>query len=144
MANALPMQTQKAILALHAQGRSIRPIARDLDIHRNTLRGYLVDQPDEEAQVDFGLGAPNTDSNGRKRRTWAFRIVLSFSRKTYSESVQYKDTETFIRALENAFRAFHGVPRTLNPDNLKAADKFHPLLQVDQRHPQWSNARPDR
>jgi hypothetical protein len=45
MANVLPVQTQQAILALHAQGRSIRQIARDLDIHRNTVRGYLVDQP---------------------------------------------------------------------------------------------------
>ena len=41
MANVLPVQTQQAILALHAQGRSIRRIARELGIHRNTVRGYL-------------------------------------------------------------------------------------------------------
>jgi transposase len=221
MANVLPVQTQQAILALHAQGRSIRQIARDLDIHRNTVRGYLAAQaappncttnptpgsdpncttptagspgplslcephapwirnkvesglsaqrifqdlrsdfsfqgsyqsvkrfvrslkdtepervwrievqPGEEAQVDFGLGAPLTESDGRKRRTWVFRIVLSFSRKAYSESVLHQDTETFLRALENAFRAFLGVPRTLNLDNLKAA-----VLKADWYDPE--------
>jgi DNA-directed RNA polymerase specialized sigma24 family protein len=41
MANVLPVQTQQAILALQAQGRSIRRIARELGIHRKTVRGYL-------------------------------------------------------------------------------------------------------
>ena len=34
MVNVLPVQAQQAILALHAQGRSIRQIVRDLGIHR--------------------------------------------------------------------------------------------------------------
>lgn len=46
---------------------------------------------------------------------------MSFARKVYSESVLHQDTETFLRAMENAFRAIRGVPRTLNFDNLKAA-----------------------
>ena len=41
MANVLPVQQQQAILALHAQGRSIRRIARELGIHRNTVRDHL-------------------------------------------------------------------------------------------------------
>jgi transposase len=75
----------------------------------------------EEAQVDFGSGAPIVDGQGRKRKSWVFRIVLSYSRKAYSEAVLRQDTESFIRCLENAFRHFGGVPRTLNLDNLKAA-----------------------
>ena len=77
--------------------------------------------PGEEAQVDFGLGAPLVDKDGKKRRTWFFRIVLSYSRKGYTEAVLRQDTETFIRCLENAFRFFGGVTATLNLDNLKAA-----------------------
>jgi len=84
-----------------------------------------------EAQVDFGSGAWIIQ-DGRKRRTHVFRIVLSHSRKGYSEAVLKQDSENFIRALENAFHAFGGVPKTLVIDNLKAAvtnpDWFDPEL----------------
>ncbi len=74
----------------------------------------------EEAQVDFGTGAWIIDGDS-KRRSHVFRIVLSHSRKGYSEAVYRQDTETFIRCLENAFRAWGGIPKTLVIDNLKAA-----------------------
>lgn len=88
--------------------------------------------PGQEAQVDFGQGAWVRRERGRRKRPHVFRIVLSYSRKGYSESVWRQDTETFIRCLENAFRDFGGVPRTLVPDNLKAAvqeaDWYDPTL----------------
>ena len=77
--------------------------------------------PGEEAQVDFGLGASIVDEQGKRTRTWVLRVVLSHSRKGYSEAVLRQDTETFLRVLENAIRSFGGVPLTLNVDNLKAA-----------------------
>jgi transposase len=77
--------------------------------------------PGEEVQVDFGAGAPVPGPDGRQRKTWIFRIVLSHSRKGYSEAVFRQDTETFIRCLENAFRYFGGAARAINLDNLKAA-----------------------
>ena len=78
---------------------------------------YRVEvQPAEEAQVDFGSGAPVNEPSGRRRKPRIFRIVLSYSRKAYSEAVWYQTTETFIRCLENAFRYFGGVPKTLNLD----------------------------
>jgi transposase len=87
--------------------------------------------PGEEAQVDFGSGAWIVQ-DGKKRRTHVLRIVLSHSRKGYSEAVLKQDTETFIRVLENAFSAFGGVPKVLVIDNLKAAvkkaDWFDPEL----------------
>lgn len=79
-------------------------------------------EPGEEAQVDFGRGAAIV-VDGRRRWSWVFRIVLSHSRKAYSEAVFHQDTESFIRCLENAFRVFGGVPATLLLDNLKAAVK---------------------
>ncbi len=75
----------------------------------------------EEAQVDFGTGAPIIDENGRRRKTHVLRVVLSHSRKAYSEVVFRQTTENLIRCLENAFWHFGGVPKTLVPDNLKAA-----------------------
>lgn len=89
-------------------------------------------QPGEEMQVDFGLGAMIEDGEGKARRSWIFRVVLSCSRKGYSEAVMRQDTETFLRCLENAIRHFGGVPLLLNLDNLKAAvlkaDWFDPEI----------------
>ena len=78
--------------------------------------------PGQEAQIDFGSGA-RVIQDGRKRRPHVLRITLSHSRRGYSEAVYRQTTETFIRVLENAFRHFGGVPRTLVIDNLKAAVK---------------------
>lgn len=96
----------------------------------------------EEAQVDFGTGAWITTVDGKRRRSWVFRIVLSHSRKAYSEAVFYQNAEAFIGALENSFRYFGGVPKTLVIDNLKAAVKqadwydpeIHPKLQSFAQH----------
>ncbi len=85
----------------------------------------------EEAQVDFGTGAPIVGDDGKRRRTHVLRVVLSHSRKGYSESVFRQTTESFIRCIENAFRHFGGVPKTLVPDNLKAA-----VLKADWYDPE--------
>ena len=77
--------------------------------------------PGEEAQVDFGTGAPLKGADGKRKRTYVFRIVLSHSRKAYSEAVDRQTTENFIRCLENAFAHFGGVTKTLVIDNLRAA-----------------------
>jgi hypothetical protein len=78
-------------------------------------------RPGEEAQIDFGVGAPIVGADGRRRRTHVLRVVLSHSRKGYSESVYRQTTDELIGCLQNAFWHFGGVPKTLVPDNLKAA-----------------------
>jgi transposase len=89
-------------------------------------------EPGAEAQVDFGTGAPVITSESKRRRTHVLRIVLSHSRKAYSEAVHRQTTDDFIRCIENAFHHFGGVPRTLVIDNLRAAvskaDWFEPDL----------------
>jgi transposase len=89
--------------------------------------------PGAEAQVDFGKGAPLCLPDGHRRRTHVFRIVLSHSRKGYSEAVLHQSTDEFLGCLENAFWAFGGMPRTIVIDNLKAAvaqaDWYDPELQ---------------
>lgn len=98
--------------------------------------------PGEEAQIDFGTGAWVIGEDGKRRRPWMFRIVLSHSRKAYSEVVWRQTTDNFISAIENAFYYFGGVPKRLVIDNLKAAVKradwydpeVHPKLQSFAAH----------
>ena len=78
-------------------------------------------EPGEEVQVDFGSGPTLLQSDGKKRKSWIFRLVLSYSRKAYSQAVLRQDTETFLRCIEAAFREFGGSSLTINLDNLKAA-----------------------
>jgi transposase len=82
-------------------------------------------------QLDFSLGAPIDTDQGRSRRSWVFRMVLSYSRKAYIEAVSRKDTETFLRCLENGLRSFNGSPILSNLDNMKAA-----VLQADGFDPE--------
>lgn len=88
-------------------------------------------QPGEEVQVDFGTGPTLLASDGQKRKTWIFRLVLSYSRKAYSQAVLRQDTETFLRCIESAFREFGGSTLTINLDNLKAA-----VLKADWADPE--------
>ena len=98
--------------------------------------------PGEELQIDFGTAAPIVDTNDKKRRPWMLRLVLSCSRKAYSEVVYRQTTDNFISAIENAFHYFGGVPRRLLIDNLKAAvhradwydPELHPKLQSFAAH----------
>jgi len=140
------------ILAKLEQGLSAQRIYQDLRIENGFAHQYhsvrrfvqclrgrrplpfrrMECDPGAEAQIDFGTGAPviipadqalPAAVKSRRRKTHVFRIVLSYSRKAYSETVFRQTAEEFIRCLENAFRYFGGVPRTLVVDNLKAAVK---------------------
>ncbi|MGE0536462.1 MAG: IS21 family transposase [Pirellulales bacterium] len=85
--------------------------------------------PGDEAQADFGAGAPivtgqlTPRGKPQRKKTHLFRIVLSHSRKAYSEVTYRQTTDDFLRVLENAFWHFGGVPKVLVIDNLKAAVK---------------------
>lgn len=104
-----------------ASYQSVKRFVAKLKAKQPVRVSRMESLPGEEAQVDFGLGAMIEDEAGHKRRSWVFRVVLSYSRKGYSEAVMRQDTETFLRCLENAFRYFGGVAQVLNLDNLKAA-----------------------
>jgi transposase len=101
--------------------QSVKRFVRQLR-HQQPERVWRIEvQPAEEVQIDFGSGAPVLDADGRRRRPWVLRVILSFSRKAYSEAVFHQTTENLIRCLENAFRAFGGSSKTVNLDNLRAA-----------------------
>ena len=116
---------------------SVRRFASRLGAKRELPFRRMECGPGEEAQVDFGTGAPVLQPDGTRRRTHVFRIVLSHSRKAYSESVYRQTTESFVRCLENAFWYFGGVPQRLVLDNLRAAvtkaDWFDPEMNPQVR-----------
>ena len=92
---------------------------------RQPKRVWRVEcQLGEEMQVDFGLGALIEQSEGKTRRSWVFRAVLSYSRKGYSEAVMRQDTESFLRCLENALCHFGGV-LGLTPRVRQSANTCH-------------------
>lgn len=111
---------------------SVKRFVRRLRQTRPEAVQRIEVQPGEEAQVDFGTGAWVVDAEGHRRRPWVLRVVLSYSRKAYSEAVFHQTTENFIRCLENALRSFGGGVKILNLDNLRAAvqkaDRYDPEL----------------
>lgn len=116
---------------------SVRRFVARLQAGRPLPFRRLEAAPGVEAQVDFGQGVTLSLPDGRRRKTHVLRVVLSHSRKGYSEVVESQTTENFIRTLENAFQAFGGVPLTLVIDNLRAAvsrvDWFEPELNPKVR-----------
>jgi transposase len=106
---------------------SVKRFARRLGRKRELPMRRMECAAGEEAQVDFGSGAPVIGADGKRRKTHVFRIVLSHSRKGYSEATFRQTTEDFIGCLENSFAHFGGLPKTLVIDNLRAAVK----------HPDW-------
>jgi len=89
-------------------------------------------EPGAEAQIDFGTGAPIITAEGKRKKSHVFRIVLSHSRKAYSEVVFRQTTDNFLSCIENALWYFGGVTKALVIDNLKAAvtkaDWFDPEI----------------
>jgi transposase len=150
-------QFRSTIEAKRAAGLTAQRIYQDLVAEQSFVRSYSTVQryvrrleqvqplpfrrlecaPGEEAQVDFGVGAPIITDGGKRRKTHVFRIVLSHSRKAYSEAVDRQTTDNFIRCLENAFIHFGGSPQTVVIDNLKAAvteaDWYDPELNPKLR-----------
>ena len=116
---------------------SVRRFVRQLRDRRDLPVRRFESEPGEEAQVDFGTGAPLLGPDGKRRKTHVFRIVLSHSRKAYSEAVTRQTTDNFIRCIENALYHFGGAPRHLVLDNLRAAvkkaDWFEPELNPNVR-----------
>jgi hypothetical protein len=117
---------REIIDAKQAQGLSARRIHQDLVAEHGATVGYasvrrflrrlgwvrplpfrrIECSPGEEAQVDFGSVAPIVGPDGKRRRTHVFRVVLSHSRKAYSEAT-YRQSKYPARLAPNAGLLVH-------------------------------------
>jgi transposase len=97
------------------------------------LRDEADTPPGEEAQIDYGhLGYWVDPATGKRRRVWAFAMVLACSRHMFVRPVLTMDQAAWTEAHVEAFRFFGGVPRRLVPDNLRTGvdkpDLYDPKL----------------
>lgn len=77
--------------------------------------------PGAEAQVDYGyLGVWVDPSSGKRRRVWAFSMVMSYSRHLFVFPVLRMDRQAWIDAHVAAAEFFGGLPGRIVLDNLKA------------------------
>ncbi len=88
---------------------TVRRFVRRLERGQELPFRRLECEPGDEAQVDFGTGAPVITPDGKRRKTPSGRV--SHSRKAYSEAVYRQTTDDFLRCIESAFRHFGGAPR---------------------------------
>jgi transposase len=96
------------------QYASVKRFVRTIKRRHPEVAAVMEHPPGEEAQVDFFQGPPTLDpGTGRWRRPWVFRMTLSCCRHSYEEPLWRQDKVSFIRAHENAFLDFGGVPHTV-------------------------------
>jgi len=92
--------------------------------------GVQNTSPGEEAEVDFGYVGRLLNNCGKLVKTWVFVMTLSYSRNGYYEFTNDQKVATFMKAFENGFEFFGGVPKKVKIDNLKAGvleNKRHKL-----------------
>jgi transposase len=75
--------------------------------------------PGEEAQVDYGQGAPTLTANGKYKRPYLFVMTLKFSGKSFRKVVWKTSQEVWAQLHEDAWRAFGGCCQYAVLDNLK-------------------------
>ena len=111
---------------------SVKRFVRTLKA-RDPQRFDVLEYPaGEEAQVDFGQGAPTLYRNGKHRRPWLFVMTLKYSGKAFRKVVWKADQQTWARLHEEAFRSFGGSVTYVVLDNLKQGvikpDLYEPQL----------------
>ena len=75
--------------------------------------------PGDEAQVDYGYLGPWFDpGSGRRRRVWAFSMVLVYSRHLFVYPVLKMDQQAWVDAHVAAFEFFGSCPRRVVPENV--------------------------
>ena len=88
--------------------------------------------PGEEAQVDYGQGAPTLTESGKSKKPYLFVMTLKYSGKSFRK-VNFKTSqEIWAQLHQEAFRSFGGCPQYVVLDNLKEGvivpDLYEPTL----------------
>jgi len=99
----------------------VRRYLRELDIGAKVPAKATVrfeTPPGKQAQADWAEVGSYTDEKGRRRKIYAFVIVLGFSRAMYVEYARRMRLAELIGCLERAFAYFGGWPETILFDNM--------------------------
>jgi len=103
-----------------ARYNSVKRFCRTLRRREPEQFDRLEFLPGEEAQVDYGEGAPTRHpTSGRYRKPRLFVMTLRYSRRSYRQVVWRSGSEVWARLHEQAFRYFGGCPQYVVLDNLK-------------------------
>lgn len=106
---------------LEASYSTLRRYAMDeLGWHKKQPTILLDDPPaGQEAQVDFGkVGWLVDPDTGKRRRLWVLIVTLSHSRYMFVWPTFRQTTEAVCEALDEAWKFFGAVPKTIVPDNM--------------------------
>ena len=98
---------------------SVKRFVRGPRVREPARYDVLEYGPGEEAQVDYGQGAPTRTSGGGYRRPYLFVMTLKYSGKAFRKTVWRTDARVWARLHEEAFRALGGVPQYVVLDNLR-------------------------
>jgi transposase len=102
--------------------RMCRSIRRAHPVSPEDVAIPVVTTPGDIAQVDFGYVGQLYDPTQRMlRKAWCFVMVLAHSRRMVVRVVFDQRAETWLALHVEAFAELGAVPRTIVPDNLKAA-----------------------
>lgn len=88
--------------------------------------------PGEEAQVDYGQGAPTRTASGKYQRPYLFVMTLKYSGKSFRTVRWTTNQQIWAELHAEAFRSFGGCPQYVVLDNLKEGvirpDLYQPEL----------------
>jgi transposase len=111
---------------------SVKRFVRGLRLRTPEQFDVLEFLPGEEAQVDYGQGAPTLYGRGKYKRPYLFVMTLKYSGKSFRKVVWKTGQEIWSQLHEEAFRSFGGCPRYIVLDNLKEGvikpDIYEPVL----------------
>lgn len=109
-------------VTVSAVKRSVKRLQREQGVRAENVVIPVETDPGEVAQVDFGYAGRFFDpASGKVRKAWLFVMVLGYSRHMFAQLVYDQKATTWVKLHVAAFQWFGRVPRTLVPDNLKAA-----------------------
>jgi transposase len=113
----------------------VRRYLRTVDEPRRLLAKATVrfeTPPGEQAQVDWAEVGSFLDDTGKRRKVYAFVMLLSYSRTIYVEFTLRMRLKELIACHQNAFAYFGGFPRQILYDNMAQVrlpgGKFNPLM----------------
>ena len=97
----------------------VKQYSRPMRNNRKILAVYRYEtDPGKQSQVDFGeFGYIEID--GKRRKLYAFSMILGYSRMRYAEFTTDISTRNVIRMHLNAFRYYGGYIDTILYDNMK-------------------------